>query len=177
MHPPLQLQFVGGAGLASGAIEWFSAGPLSHVDAVWGTGYLLGSRSDVKGSMPPGVQIRPSYYITAIQPRLVVQVETTEQQYGEWSAFLLSQLQKPYDKPGIWGFAFGRDWREEDSWFCSELQMAALEAAGISGKVASVSNKITPVGLANIVTSWGKSAVVDAWGLSAFGIPDVSGAH
>lgn len=177
MHPPLQLQFVGGAGLASGAIEWFSAGPLSHVDAVWGGGQLLGARSDVKGGMSAGVEIRPSSYILANQPRLVVQIEATEQQYGDWVVFLEDQLHKPYDKPGIWGFAFGRDWREDDSWFCSELQMAALEAAGISGKVASVSNKITPVGLANIVTSWGKSAVVDAWGLSAFGIPDVSGAH
>lgn len=63
--------------------------------------------------------------------------------------FLRAQVGKPYDHSAIWGFASGRDWREDDSWICSELQAAALEHAGIvPNQLYLAANKITPVALA-----------------------------
>ncbi len=43
-------------------------------------------------------------------------------------AFAHAQVGKPYDYTAIAGFLARRDWREDDSWFCSELQAAAFEA-------------------------------------------------
>ena len=40
--------------------------------------------------------------------------------------FAKSQIGKPYDFSGIFGFVTNRDWQEPDSWFCSELVAAAI---------------------------------------------------
>ena len=63
-------------------------------------------------------------------------------------AFLKTQIGKPYDHSAILGFALDRDWRQSDSWFCSELVAAALEKAGyFSFCLAAPANKITPADL------------------------------
>ena len=74
-------------------------------------------------------------------------------QESRYYGFLSRQIGKPYDKTAIWGFALGRDWRERDSWICSELQAAAAEYAGIFGELYSPVNKITPVTLAVVVSA------------------------
>jgi hypothetical protein len=54
----IKLRFVRGLDFSSRVIAWFSAGHLSHVDAVMPDGSLLGARSDVIKGIPTGVQIR-----------------------------------------------------------------------------------------------------------------------
>jgi hypothetical protein len=49
------------------------------------------------------------------------------QEAFEWA---LTQRGKKYDWTAITGFAFNRDWREEDRWFCSELVCASFEKVG-----------------------------------------------
>jgi uncharacterized protein YycO len=150
----IQLQFVLGTGLSSRTIAWFSAGHFSHVDLVLPDGYLMGARSDRTGGKPPGVQIRPPNY-EKWKERVVISLEATELQKQSVIAFNISQEGKPYDHTAIWGFVSGRNWREQDSWFCSELQAAAMESADLWPPLYTPNNKITPAGLATIISAVG----------------------
>lgn len=148
------LQFVSERAFTSEVIGWFSSGHLSHVDAILPDGSLLGARSDRVGGRPAGVQIRPSGYLP-FDRKVIFKLPATPRQENLWKSFLLGQLGKPYDKKAIWAFAFGRDWREQDSWICSELQMAALEACGVSPSLYLTANKITPVAAALVASALG----------------------
>lgn len=145
----IRLQFVQGPDISSRAIAWFSAGHFSHVDAFFDNG-LLGARSDEiwgRGSwIGPGVKLRPQNY-AKWPKRVVMEIKTTMMQETAFRRFLYNQLNKPYDKTAIVAFLFNRNWREADSWFCSELQAAALEYCGVFPKLYVDSNKITPVAL------------------------------
>jgi hypothetical protein len=116
-------------------------------------GTLLGSRSDVIQGIPAGVQIRPQGYYGAKIKTKILTLPATPDQQTRYYGFLTRQIGKPYDKTAIWGFALGRDWRERDSWICSELQAAAAEYAGNIRPLYSPVNKITPVMLAVVVSA------------------------
>lgn len=153
----ITLQFVAGEGIGSKAIEIFERGWCSHVDAVLADGTLLGARSDAVGGKPPGVQIRPPAYETWARVQRV-DLWCTPAQQTDWLNFLEAQIGKPYDSTAIVAFAVQRDWREIDSWFCSELQAAALESCGwLPGPLANPSNEITPRDLLLIVSPWASS--------------------
>lgn len=142
----ITLQFVGGDDMLSRTIEWFSAGQLSHVDAVLPRGRLLGAR--LLGPHGRGVQIRPPGY-EPFARRIVVTVPASAQQAATFHAWLRQQIGKPYDWRAIAGFFIARDWREEDSWFCSELIARGLEIAGVfRWPLYLPVSKITPVTLA-----------------------------
>jgi uncharacterized protein YycO len=149
----IKLQFVCENALSSRAIAWFSQGHFSHVDACWGKD-LLGARSD---GLPPGVEVRPAGYL-AFSTRVVFEIPAKPRQKRQWAEFLKAQVGKPYDHTAIWAFVRGRDWRQADSWICSELQAAALEHAGILPKLYVATNKITPVFLAGLVSAIGATA-------------------
>lgn len=150
--PDIELQFVSEDTLGSHLIGWFSAGHLSHVDAVEGEGLwrngLLGARTDHN----TGVQIRPLNYARFTR-RVLATIPASDIQYGLWRKFLWDQIGKPYDKLAIFGFLVNRNWRDEDAWFCSELQARALEVAGIVENFYLACNKITPVALALAVSA------------------------
>jgi hypothetical protein len=138
------LQFVASDGITSSLIEWFSHGRFSHVDAVMPDGRLLGSQGHAIGAVPAGVQIRPANYETFAARQVVTLTATPEQEAAFW-AFVKAQIGKPYDTTAIAGFVAGRNWREDDSWMCSELQSAALEAAGFfAHPLCAPTNRITP---------------------------------
>jgi len=153
----IQLQFFSGTGLSSKAIEWFSAGNLSHVGALLPDGNYLDSRSDKEGAAAAGVQIRPKA-IEGKEAAVVFNVPATAEQEAKFWQFLRSQIGKPYDVPGILAFITARDWREPDSWFCSELQAAALEHAGVIHSLYLPANKVTPVALALVCSAIGEAA-------------------
>jgi hypothetical protein len=150
--PELLLQFVAERGLGSQVIGWFSAGHFSHVDAVLPDDTLFGARSDRVGGQPPGVWARPQGY-RQFSHRALAMVPASDEQSALWLAFLAAQTGKPYDWRAIWGFVLNRDWREEDSWICSELQARALEIAGLVPRLYLAANKITPVALALAVSA------------------------
>lgn len=117
-------------------------------------GSLLGARSDKVGGKPAGVQVRPDGY-EAWSRIERVSLQATPEQEAKFRTFLTAQIGKPYDSLAIAAFAVGRDWREPDSWFCSELQAAALEASGwLPRPLASVANEITPRDLLLVVSPW-----------------------
>lgn len=158
----VRLQLVLGCGWGSRAISWFSAGGkqgLSHVDALMQDGsHLIGARSDRVGGEPPGVRIRPPGY-EAWKARIVFDIPATDAQGLLFHDFLTAQIGKPYDRSVILAFILGRNWREKDSWICSELIAAALEYARIVPPLYLVASRITPVALALLVTAAGGKEV------------------
>lgn len=153
------LQFVLEPSFTSDVIAWFSQGHLSHVDALMPDGSLLGARSDWKGGKPPGVQIRPPNY-AKFKSRVIMELPATPVQETLFYNFLQAQVGKPYDMQAIWAFALDRDWREPDSWICSELDGAALEHATIFRKLYLGTNKITPVALALACSASNASVII-----------------
>lgn len=138
------LQFSAQHDIGSDLIEWFSAGNYSHVDSVLADGRLLGARSDVCAGVSAGVQIRPANYAPFAR-KLVVTLPCDQAMADAYYAFLVAQLGKPYDSTAIVAFVFGRDWQEEDSWYCSEVCAADLCKIGyFPYGLAAAANKITP---------------------------------
>src|SRR5579859_2533792 len=128
--PNLELSFVTQRDLGSWAIRWFTHSDFSHVDIITPDGYRIGARSDCPVSGSAGVQKRAMNYAPFSRDvRLVIPCSPTEADYAtDW---LLDQLGKPYDKTGLFrSFLFDDvDWRNEDSWWCSELACVFLEKA------------------------------------------------
>jgi hypothetical protein len=148
----VRLQFVCERAFSSQLIAWFSQGHFSHVDASVGNHQLLGARIDRPDGQKSGVRIRPFGY-SEFSRRTVFSIPATPSQEAAWRIFLYSQVDRPYDWRAILAFAANRNWRERDSWICSELQAAALEEAGILPKLYLAAHKITPVALALAVSA------------------------
>ena len=146
MDSCLELQYVANDGLSSRAIELFGGGGYSHVDIVWPDGRLFGARSDLitSGALtyPRGVQFRPTAYekwrrVTRVQ----IPCTLAQKQRGlEWA---MKQEGLPYDRLAILAFAFGRNWRTEDAWICSEMVHRFIEIA-FGFETVILANKVTP---------------------------------
>jgi hypothetical protein len=123
----LTFQLVRGKGFSSRLIGWFGSGFYSHIDVITPAGELRGARSDVIKGIPAGCQDRPQDYETwARQTRYTIDV--TRSQWLRYWEFSDAQLGKPYDSRGlIESFVLGRQWRDDDSWWCSEWIGANLE--------------------------------------------------
>lgn len=155
----IHLRFVRESDPISDIISWFSQGIFSHVDCLLPEHpglplEALGSRSDKVGGKPSGVEIRPADY-AKFAVSLTLGLNVTEDQYKKFTTWLFDQLHKPYDHRGIWGIALGRDWREDGSWYCSELIAAGLEEAGIIPRLITPTNRINPDRLATVISAIG----------------------
>jgi hypothetical protein len=151
----ITLQFVEGSGLGAGMIKWFGHGKYSHVDCVLPNGRLLGARSDRQMGVPPGVQTRPAGY-TGKERVTRVEIPCTTEQWHRFYGFLLEQIGKPYNKLGIVAFFFATDWTSEGEFFCSQLQAAALQEAGMLEGLSELPNKIDPDDLRLLISAkWG----------------------
>jgi hypothetical protein len=145
----ITLRFVTGDSMVSAAIRRAEYGFwASHVEALMPDGTLLGAHID------GGVQARPRDYDKGQFTReLFADIDAAPDVCDRFQAFLRSQLGKPYDKTAILAFVAARDWQEKDSWFCSELQAAALVACGwFASPLATEFNHITPRDLLLIVS-------------------------
>lgn len=143
----INIQFSSMDDAGSALIRAFDHGLYSHVDAILPTGSLLGARTGLDGASAAGVQVRPAGYAEFSSVKHVT-LPTTPECAEAFYNFMRNQIGKPYDHSAIMGFAFNRDWRTPDSWFCSELIAAALEAAKyFSYDLAAPANKITPADL------------------------------
>lgn len=119
----VQVQFATEADPISWAIRFFTWSDISHVDLVLPDGSLLGARAS------GGVERRqPGYATFSKTSRYSVTVPASV----AVKLFNLAEAQegKKYDFSAIMGFIFRRDWREDDSWFCSELVAWCFEQAG-----------------------------------------------
>jgi hypothetical protein len=164
----IKLQYVLGNGLSSKAIAWFGGGKFSHVDIVLpgGFGYiegsLLGARSDKIRGIAPGVQVRPAFYEKKWARRLVLEIPCTPEQFKVFHRYALDQRMKPYDKVAILGFLFGRNWRDDDSWFCDEMVLVCGEKASVIPELEIIpANQIPPGGSLLVYQAVGGKVVCD----------------
>ncbi len=98
------------------AIRLKCGGWASHAEFVFEDGSTFGAKMD-------GVKHRATSESKAYTRIERFTAPYIEQAYN-WA---LTQLGKPYDFTAIAGIALNRNWREDDSWFCSELVAAAFE--------------------------------------------------
>lgn len=113
----LIIRFSSNFGLFSWAIRARTWSKYSHVDIVLDHKTYL-------GAIPSrGVCIHEEEY--PLQD--FFEVEVTPLQYDKILLNAVSQLGKPYDFAGIFGFAIDRDWQEDDKWFCSEFIAASIQ--------------------------------------------------
>jgi hypothetical protein len=112
----------------------------SHTEAVMPDGTLLGAHYD------GGVQARPADYDKdQFSREMIVSIPAAPAMTDAFHSFLRAQLGKPYDVQAIIAFITERDWQQPDSWFCSELQAAALVHCGwFAAPLATEFNHITP---------------------------------
>jgi hypothetical protein len=112
----------------------------SHCEALMPDGTLLGAHAS------GGVQARARSYDTGqFVKEVYVDLPCDDATSQKFYDFLRLQVGKPYDMTAISAFLLGRDWREADSWFCSELQAAALEACGwFASPLATAVNHVSP---------------------------------
>jgi len=116
----------------------------SHVDLMTPEGMYLGSRSDVCGGVPAGVQIRPVGYTPFDHEEIVSLPATPEQEAAFWIAARL-EIGKPYDSFDlVANFAGARDWRNADAWWCSEYGEHCCERSGIFGPTPGGVQIVTP---------------------------------
>lgn len=151
----IRIRFVTGSDPLSNAIRFGERdGWATHAEVQMPEGTLLGAH--LKG----GVEARPKGYDAADMTReLYVDLSFStcvdisagssrqaaiDAMEAKFYGFLRAQLGKPYDITAIAGLAFNRNWREEDSWFCSELVAAALEECGYLPKLSAADNHISP---------------------------------
>lgn len=120
----------------------------SHTEAVMPDGMLLGAHID------GGVMERPTGYdLAEFTHQQFVDLPADDGMVGRFNEFLRAQVGKPYDVSAIAAFVARRDWQERDSWFCSELQAAALVDCGwFASPLATQFNHITPRDLLLIVS-------------------------
>ena len=154
--------------IGSDLIARFSAGHLSHVDSIipdeglsWAPRrWLYGARNDKVGKdfagrkIPAGVQLRPPGY-TSYRRCVIATIPVTDQQFADFWQAEHEKIGLPYDSEAIWAFVFNRDWREKDSWICSEKNMDSAEIAKFfwTSKLALTPNKMTPVFASGIAST------------------------
>jgi hypothetical protein len=142
MSAEIQVRFVRGTLWDAKLIEWQTRAWCSHCEAILPNERTLGAM------LQGGVKIRP---FTDRNYRDVVRWEDwhipcESYQCVNFYAFLCDQEGKPYDWRAIVSFAMGgRDWRNPNAWFCSELMVAALQQAGLYTPPAQIpGDRLTP---------------------------------
>lgn len=145
----IRIRFVDGRDVVAAGISAAEYGFWAiHTEALMPDGTLLGAHWN------GGVLARPRTYDTGTYTKdLIVEIGADQAMADKFHAFMREQLGKPYDIAAIAAFVAGRDWRDDNAWFCSELVAAALVECGwFAHRLATEFNKITPRDLLLIVS-------------------------
>lgn len=120
----LQLIFARKHALGSYIIRFFTFSSWSHVGLLFPDGKVL----DV--TLSTGVRLtQKEEFLKGYSKTSTWNVEVADE--SATRLFAEKQVGKSYDLSGIFGLIFQRKWQEDDSWFCSELVEASLQAGGL----------------------------------------------
>jgi hypothetical protein len=137
---------------ASFVIRHMTHSPFSHCDFELPDGTLLGASDSPKAPIisgnSRGVALRPSHYEDyGLRRRMQIKTDKAD----AIIAFAMAQIGKPFDNSALYSFwsdaAPGeRDWHNPDMWFCAELVVCSIEAAGFWSPVPAQwpKNRISP---------------------------------
>ena len=138
-----QIRFVRGTGWDSRVIEWGTRSWTSHVEEFFpGIGKTFGAMLN-GGVIYRGVSDKQYRNVSHWEAwRLPIRYD----QYLALCGFRLKCYGLPYNWKAIVSFACGeRDWRDSNSWFCSEYIVRAMEVMGIVRLPLSIpTDRITP---------------------------------
>jgi uncharacterized protein YycO len=124
-------------GIISSFIAWWTWGTWTHAEFVTEKG-LIGAR------LSGGVQVRPFNYCDPIQEEYR-SIEVSNEQAKSLYSFLYSQIGKTYDWKAILGLGIRNNFANpKNSWFCSELVIAAFESINYTLLRTNYSYRITP---------------------------------
>jgi hypothetical protein len=172
----IKLQFSTSTEFSSLLIRDLCHSPFSHVDIVVdkaSTGFdgLLGASDSPKAPFftgnPRGVAIRPHDY-QIFGKRNIAFLESTPEVETKFYKAALSQLGKPFDNHALHAFlqpgpSGGRDWRDNDLWFCSEHITWSLEKARwFPWEILVSKDKISPADLLLLI-NWGVLNISTFW--------------
>jgi hypothetical protein len=119
----LQIRFIRGTGWDSKVIEWDTRCWTSHVELV---SIFMTFGAQLKGGVKWRSVLDPCYKnVDWIE---VFEIQITDLQHERLQKIMEETDGLPYDWRAIVSFGLGqRDWREPDSWFCSEFVCMVLE--------------------------------------------------
>jgi Orthopoxvirus protein of unknown function (DUF830). len=103
-------------------LRWFTWSKFSHVEVILSNGNTIAATAKhgvclVKSSDSSKKFVKKFIYLSKFE-------------YFKFEGFLLSQIGKPYDWTGVFGFLPRLRWQDDGAWFCSELVAAAFTCAG-----------------------------------------------
>lgn len=168
----IKLRFVTGNSTVSSWIRAAEFGFIAtHVEAVIPPeGVLNGTLSRMPGGYlgsvaPQGVFVRPVGYDAGFTWEAFVDVPATNQQVEEFFKVGSLQIGKGYDEVDLMSdFVGGRNWRDPNKWWCSELMAYMLEEVNLIGNIVLPVQKISPRDLALILSSVGFGFDPAKWG-------------
>ena len=120
-------------------IRWLTGSRWSHCALVNSMGYAVEAKW-------PRVRLTHMDSIANSHTKSVVIDIPCSDETAAW-AWATAQVGKPYDLTALVGWLSGRDWQEEDSWFCSELVAQAFAQAGSPLFRDGTLSRVTPQNL------------------------------
>lgn len=120
-------------------IRWLTGSDWSHCALVSDSGYAVEAR------WPRVRSVLVEEIMRTHSKNLVVDIPCEDPDAAYHAA--LEQVGKRYDLTALFGWLSGRDWQEEDSWFCSELVAWAFEKGGSPLFRDGVLHRVTPQNL------------------------------
>lgn len=170
------VRLVEGAGWDSKLIELHTSCRWSHFEYIIprSDGRLFTFGAQLKGGVKERPWNDPCYKLLAAFQ--LYRVKCTEEQYAKHFDFLLKQNKKPYDWRAIFvNFGLGRNWREQDSWFCSELGAADFEHIGLLRYPECMPvNWITPASMYHVLNTMAHYGLVEDLGVHQHRAKEVS---
>ena len=130
----LLIRFIQGVAWDSKLIEARTGAWCSHVEYIplYTTDPTLTLGAQLKGGVAWRSISDPVY--AGLKRWEIWHVPCTQDVYDRFQAFMVAQIGKPYDWRAIASIAAwwaSSNWRNSDAWYCSELILAACEAAGL----------------------------------------------
>lgn len=133
----ITLQFSSAKGLSSKGIRFLTWSWASHVDFVLPDGKLFGALALENGGGVLVHEMHPRNHYHRVE-RYCVDAPASVLDLA------MTQLGKPYDWEGIFGFfARNRKWEDKDKWFCSELVAWSFKQSGLP-LINDESYRVTP---------------------------------
>ena len=131
----MRILITNGEGLAGAVIRWWTWSWAAHAALMLDDGWVL----DATPSR--GVSIHAAVAAKRVQ---MFRIDCDAAVLMRAEVWARGQVGKPYAWSAIFGMAVRRDWRDQGSYFCSELIECAFEAASFPLLRELHTNRVTP---------------------------------